>query len=272
MVSQKDIYAANIFFKSALPLVKVICESVPKIGAKFENKSFVFQVSAVCEEAEGGLMATHFVVDNGVWSVVAGKVYPSPDIEFKFSNLKKFITFFSGKGMPLPKIKGLLNIGTLAGILSALLKMAGLLQAKEKPQKKEDKALLVKLFFYLLPNGISQLNKLGYEPIKNWTISSPDRAYAFMVEGEPELQSWIRIKAGNSKSGRGEYKRCSPFLTMKFDNIDHALDILMQKGDMMDYIKSGKLTIMGAPEFGAILGGFMMDINYYAKALYMDEK
>lgn len=238
-ITQDDVYASRIFFYSALPLLRVIAESEPKYGDKFKNKSFVFQVSAMYEEAEGGKMATHFVVENGSWTVNAGKAHESPDVEFIFPDLRKFCIFFSGKGMPLPKIKGLFKLGILVPLLMTLLRMAGLLQAKDAPAKLEDQIMLVKLYFYLLPNGISQLNKMDHELVKGFTAPSPDRAYAFAVTGYPELQSWLRIKAGNSKAGRGEYPRCKPFLTMRFDNTQHALDILMSKGDMIDYIQRG---------------------------------
>ena len=142
--------------------------------------------------------------------------------------------------------------------------MAGLLQAKDKPMSEDDKILLVKLYFYLLANGISQLNKAGHPDIKNWAQKSPDRVYAFAVNGHPEISSWLRVKAGNSKSGRGEYTRCKPFFRMRFDTIDHALDILLQKADMIAYTAESKLIMDGAPEFGAQLGQFMIIIAGYA--------
>lgn len=269
-ITQDDIYAARIFFYSALPLVKVVCESEPKIGDKFRGKSFVFQVSAKTDTVEGGVMGTHFVVEDGKWTTYAGKLHESPDLEFAFPDLKKFVLFFSGKGMPLPKIKGFFKFGILIPVLTALLRMAGLLQAKDAPEKAEDKELLVKLYFYLLSNGISQLNKMGHPEVRSFTEPSPDRAYAFAVTGYQDLQAWIRIKAGNSKSGRGEYKRCKPFLTMRFDNTEHALDILMSKGDMVEYMGKSYMVVEGAPEIAGTFGNLMMLVGYYAQGQYME--
>lgn len=268
-ITENDVLASRIFLYSALPLLKVITESEPKYGNKFKGKNFVFQVSALYDEAEGGKLATHFVVEDGKWTVVVGKVHESPDVEFEFPNLRNFSIFFSGKGMPLPKIKGMLKLGILVPVLMTLLRMAGLLQAKDAPQKEEDQVMLVKLYFYLLPNGISQLNKMNVEMVKNFTKTSPDRAYAFAVTGYPELQSWLRIKAGNSKAGRGEYPRCKPFLTMRFDSPMHALDILMSKGDMMDYMRKKWLIVEGAPEFGGEFGNLLFKVGYYAQGQYL---
>ncbi len=274
ILTKDDKYALRIFFFSALPLVKVIAETDPKFSGKFKGKSFVFQISVLSEEfKKTGKLATHYVVDNGKWTVHVGESHPSPDIELEFPTVNKFILFFSGKGMPLPKMKGIIkNFGKFVAILLTLLRMASLLQAKDAPTSEEDQKMLVKLYFYLLSSGISQLNKIEHPEVKKFTETSPDRAYAYAVDGYEELQAWIRIRSGETKSGRGEYPRCKPFLTMRFDNTIHALDILMSKGDMIEYIKQGFLTIEGAPEFGGALGNLMLLVGYYAQAQYLDNK
>ncbi|MEG1509792.1 MAG: hypothetical protein RR454_04975, partial [Clostridia bacterium] len=136
----------------------------------------------------------------------------------------------------------------------------------------DDAKLLVKLYFYLLPNGISQLNKFGYEPIQKWAKASPDRAYALAVEGKEDvLSSYLRVADGNTKAGRGIYQRSKPFLTMSFDNCEHALNILMSKGDMVDYIANKYLNILGAPEFGSTFGDFMMQVGYFAQGKFLEK-
>lgn len=270
-ITQDDLFAARIFFNSALPLLKVVILCKPKIKKKLEKKNFIFQISALYDKAPGGKMSTHFVFNQGDITVKVSETHAKPDIEFVFPDLKKFIIFFSGKGTPLPKMKGVVkNFGTFTAIMQGLLTMAKLLGAEEAPKEAEDRELLVKLFFYLLPNGISQLNKAGHEKVHDFALKSPDRAYAFSVTGYPELNSYIRVKEGNTKAGRGEYPRCKPFLTLRFDSPEHALDILMGKGDMIDYIANCYLTVEGAPEFAGIIGEFMFIIGDYAKAAYMD--
>ena len=153
--------------------------------------------------------------------------------------------------------------------MQGLLTMSKLLGSEDAPKDPDDQELLVKLFFYLLPNGISQLNKAGHEKIHDFALKSPDRAYAFAVTGYPELNSYIRFKEGNSKAGRGEYPRCKPFLTLRFDSVAHALDILMSKGDMVEYMANDYLKVEGAPEFAGTVGEFMFIIGDYAKAVYM---
>ncbi|MFA6866112.1 MAG: hypothetical protein WCR54_01180 [Clostridia bacterium] len=273
-MTQGDKYALRIFFFSALPLLKVIATTEPKFKKKFEGKSFVFQISVLSDEfKKTGKLSTHFVVENGEWTTHVSETHPSPDIELEFPTVEKFILFFTGKGMPLPKMKGVFkNFGKFVAILLTLLRMAGLLQATEIPTKQEDQNLLVKLYFYLLSNGISQLNKTGHEEATQFTEVSPDRTYAFAVTGHDDLQSWLRVCRGKSVAGHGEYKRCKPFLTMRFDNTEHALGILMSKADMIDYMKKSYLRIEGAPEFGGALGNLMMTVGYYAQGAYLDAK
>ena len=273
MVTQNDLYASKIFFNSAIPLLRVIIEDKPELSKKFAGKNFVFQISAMYDKAPDGKMATHLVCENGKFTVHVSDVHPNPDIELCFSDLNKFIAFFTGRGTPLPKLKGVFsNLGTFIPLLKGLLTMSKLLSAEDAPKDPDDQKLTVKLYFYLLSNGISQLNKAGHEKIHKWALESPDRAYAFAVTGYPDLQSYIRVKEGNSKAGRGEYPRCKPFLTLRFDSPLHALDILMGKGDMIEYIADGYLTVEGAPEFAAVIGDFMFAVGDYAKGLYLDWK
>lgn len=272
-VTQNDLYAARIFFNSALPLLRVVVENKPELAQKFKGKSFVFQVSALYDKADGGKMATHFVVEDGKFKVHVSEVHNNPDIEFIFKDLNKFILFFSGRGKPLPQMKGVFkHLGIFLSLMQGLLAMAGLLQATEAPKDPRDQQLLVKLYFYLLPNGISQLNKAGHPKIHDWALNSPDRAYAFAVTGYSELCSYIRVKTGDSKAGRGEYPRCKPFLTLRFDTVIHALDILMGKGDMIDYMANRYLVVEGAPEFAGLVGEFMFIVGDYAKGLYLNCK
>lgn len=262
-------YASTIFFKAALPLAKVIAEDRPELGKAFAGKTCVLQVSALVPEAEDGKQGMHFEIVDGVWTTKLA-VHESPDVELQFGNIDKFIDFMAGRKMigALPKMKGMCkNFGLFMGFMKILLKMASLLQATDYPKTAEDRRLLVKLYFYLLGAGISALNKAGHPEIHEWALKSPDRAYAFSVKGEgnEDLSSYIRVKAGKSKYCKGLYTRAKPFFCMSFDCVDSALGILMQKADMLDYTAGGKLIMEGAPEFGAQLGAFMMIIAGYAK-------
>ncbi|MBQ8028522.1 MAG: hypothetical protein IJ262_03835 [Clostridia bacterium] len=264
--TQEALYSNKIFLNAALPLVKVIANDVPSLKKKFEHAHAVIQVSCLDPDVEGGKQGMHFVVNSGEW-LVHTCLTKDPHIELEFKSVENLNDFFKGKITPagIPKIKGIKHAGTLVSFVMVLLKMANLLGATEPPKDEETKELLVKCYFYLLSSGISQLNKMGHKEIKDWTSKSPDRVYAFAVDGYPQVSAFLRIKAGKSRAGRGEYKRAMPFFTLRFNSLDSALGILMSIDDMLEATKAGRLIMDGGPEFGAQLGAFMLEIGGLAK-------
>lgn len=267
MASKEEILTNKIFLNAALPLVKVIATDIPKLAKKFEHAHAVIQISALDPDSPEGKVATHFVVNSGEWLVHSDRVDKRPHIELEFKSIPSMNAFFKGQIGPatLPKMRGLKNTGTFVAFMQVLLKMSALLGAKAPPEDEETKKLLVKCFFYLLSSGISQLNKQGHEDVHNWALKSPDRVYAWAVNGYPELSAYIRVKAGKSKAGRGEYKRAMPFFTLRFDSLDSALGILLSTDDMLEATKAGRLIMDGAPEFGAQVGEYMLTVASYAQ-------
>ena len=264
--TKEALYSNKIFLNAALPLVKVIANDDPKLRQKFEKAHAVIQVSCLDPEVEGGKRGMHFVVNSGEW-LVHTCLTEDPHIELEFKSVENLNDFFKGKITPagIPKIRGIKYTGTLVSFVMVLLKMADLLGATEPPKDEATKELLVKCYFYLLSSGISQLNKMGHPGIKDWTSKSPDRVYAFAVDNYPQVSAFIRIKAGKSRAGRGEYKRAMPFFTLRFNNLDSALGILMSTDDMLESTRTGKLIMDGAPEFGAQLGAYMIMVGDMAQ-------
>ena len=163
-------------------------------------------------------------------------------------------------------MKGIVkHFGAFKAFLMTLLKMSSLLSATEPPKDEETKELMVKCFFYLLSSGISQLNKMGHADIHDWASKSPDRVYAWAVNGYPQISAYLRVKAGKSRAGRGEYKRAMPFFTLRFDSLDSALGILLGTDDMLEAVKKGHLIMDGAPEFGGQIGAYMLEVGALAK-------
>lgn len=265
-VAIEELYSNKIFFNAALPLIKVIANDVPSIKKKFEKTQAVIQVSADYDEVPEGKVGMHFCVNKGEW-LVHPCLAKDPHIEIEFKSIEAMNGFFKGNITlgAIPKIKGIKHAGTLASFVMALLKMAGVLGATAIPEKEEDQALMVKCFFYLLTSGISQLNKMEHPEIHEWTSKSPDRVYALAVNDHPEASAFIRIKAGKSRAGRGEYKRAMPFFTLRFASYKDALGTLLGIDDMLESTKSGKLIMDGGPEFGAQFGGFLLTIGDLAK-------
>ena len=258
-MSEDILYANKIFLNAVLPLLKTIIQECPDLAKKWNGKNAVCQVSCKTDEGKDG---THFNIENGEWTVKRGISENKPDIELEFKSRKHLNNFFKGKVFPLPGMKGVFgNFKFFISFMAVLLKMSGLLGSTKPPANNEDRGLLVKLYFYLLSSGISTLNKLKHPDVHKWTLSSPDRVYAWEVIDREDLSAYMRIKAGNSKAARGKYTRSMPFFTMRFDSIDSALGILMSTDDMIESTVKGKLIMVGGPEYGAQLGDFMLKVG-----------
>ncbi len=261
MTSQDDLYSSRIFLNAVLPLLKVIIDSDENLKKGFAGRNNVVQISAVTGE---GKVGTHFIIEDGEITVKTG-ITAEPDLELRFKSIEAFNAFFKGQSKMLPRMIGIKHLGLLIAVFKALLKMAALLGADTPPQKEEEQVLLVKLYFYLLSAGISQLNKAGHPDVAKWARKSPDRIYAWVLDGRPDVAAYLRVKAGNTKSARGLYTRSHPFFTMRFDSADSALGILLEIDDMIESTIKGKLIMEGAPEFGAQLGEYMLLVGAYAK-------
>ena len=265
MASDETRYTNKIFMAAALPLMKTIATDVPELKKKFEGVNAIYQVSAKvnAEDKE----AVHFIVENGEWSVKLGEYLGQEkiDAELAFSSMEKMNEFMKGKMTSLPKMK-IKSFGKFTKFMAVLLKMSSLLSIAEPPENDEELSLLLcKLYFYLLSSGISQLNKMGHPQVHDWALKSTDRCYQWAVEGHPECTAYMRVKAGKSRAGRGEYKRSKPFFCMKFDCATSALKILLGTGDMFQITANKQLIMEGAPEFGVQIGDYMMLVGNLAK-------
>ncbi|MDR1949625.1 MAG: hypothetical protein LBQ38_09545 [Spirochaetaceae bacterium] len=294
MVTDKDIYANRIFLNAALPLFRVLVEEVPGLKKAFAGKQGLIRISAAagghadgsnaaaagsnttagnsaaaCGTAgEGGgaagLVGTRFIVSGGTLTVGLGPGEAKPDVELRFSSIPRLNAFFKGDMKALPGISGIFSPLFLP-TMKTLLKLSAMLGAAKPPKTEADKDLLVKLYFYLLANGVSQLNKAGEPAVRKWAMASPDRVYAFRVMGRDDLAAYIRVKAGKTKASRGRYTRASPFFCLAFRDVDAALGTLLQIDDLFEASCNGKIIMEGAPEFGSTLGDFMLLVAALAK-------
>ncbi|MCD7723376.1 MAG: hypothetical protein LUH82_05445 [Clostridiales bacterium] len=265
MSSDESRYTNKIFMAGALPLLKTIATDVPEMAKKFHGVNAVYQVSAMLNAQDKE--AVHFIVENGSWSCKLGEYFGQKkiDAELQFSTIEKMNEFMKGKMSSLPKFK-ISSLPKFLKFMAVLLKMSSLLNITEPPEDDEELCLLLcKLYFYLLSSGISQLNKMEHPEIHSWALKSPDRVYQWAIEGHPECTAYMRVKAGKTRAGRGEYKRSKPFFCMKFDTAAHALMILLGTGDMLQMTKDKQLIMEGAPEFGAMIGDYMMTVGALAK-------
>lgn len=261
-LQSEEFYANKIFLNAVLPVLKTTVEGKPQLTKAWEGKSGICQIRCLANSFDSQDDGTHFIIEDGEWSVKRGLSEETPDMELVFNSRKHLNNFFKGKQIPLPKIKGIFSgKGLFLPFMKSLMAMGKLLGATKPPKREEDQHLLVRCMFNLLSTGISTLNKLDHPKVKKWTTPSPDRVYAWRVGEDEDLAAYIRIKAGKSKASRGVYKRSLPFFTMRFDSVSSALGILLSIDDMIESTVTGRLVMEGAPEYGAQLGDLMLMIG-----------
>ncbi len=129
-----------------------------------------------------------------------------------------------------------------------------------RPKAEDKKYLKVKMAFYMAITSLSQLNKVGDADMQKWVTKQPDRIYQVVVEGT-DIAAFLRVKAGKSKSGRGEYKRKRPFVTMRLKGLDGAMAVLLRDVEFIEAVRKDYVSIDGAPEYAAQMNDYMMRIQ-----------
>lgn len=258
----EEYYANKVFLNAVLPVMKTVVDGKPSLQKGWKGKNGICQIRCIAGEHDEADDGTHFLIEEGQWSVKRGLSEEKADVELVFKSRSHLNNFFKGKQFPFPAMKGVIKgKGMFLPFMQALIAMGGLLGSTKPPGSEEDQHLLVKSMFNLLSTGISTLNKLGHPKIKAWTEKSPDRVYAWRVGDNEDLAAYLRIKAGKSKASRGVYRRSMPFFTMRFDTVPSALGILLSIDDMIASTVEGKIIMEGAPEYGSQLGDHMLMIG-----------
>ncbi|HOV31811.1 MAG TPA: hypothetical protein PLX23_00430 [Candidatus Hydrogenedens sp.] len=251
--NEKEILVSKIILHAVLPVIKVLLEDHPTFRKRFENIKGTVQFIAKNGDENIGA----YVKFDNLNFETAPEILEKPDITFKFSSLKKMNDFFTGK-LVLPKIKGWKNFSLLWRIFSVLLALK-LLMPDAKPKNTLEKKLKVKLTLYMVSTALSQLNKAGDPDMVKWTSQQPERIYQWSVDNE-DIACWLKVKAGQTKSGRGMYTLRKPFIHMRFPNIDSALPVLTNSVETVQAMAQGLVIIEGSPEYAGKLGDFMLKI------------
>jgi len=254
MVTEKELLAARVFFRAVFPVIKVLLEEDPKFARKFAGVTANIQIQAKNAPED---LATYFKFVDGVFEVVPG-LAENPEITLCFSSVAKMNAMFAGRPV-LPRFRGIFcHFGLFVKVMSLLMGLK-LLMPDAKPKSAEKARLKVKMTLYMISTALSQLNKAGDPAMVKWTTKQPERVYQWSCEPEG-IAAYLKIKAGNSKAGRGYYTRRKPFVHMKFGGVDAALAVLSNSVDMVKAMGEGLITVEGSPEYCAALGSFMVRI------------
>lgn len=248
---------ARILMRAALPLAKVLIEDDPKKREKYRGFNKVVQF----EVKDSPDLVTQLNFVDGIPEIKFER-HEKPDINFVFKSPGQLNRFFAGK-VAMPKIKGMFKIGVLLKVVPILLGLTLLLPTK-LPKDEDTKRMKVKLLFYMLSSGLSQMNKAGDEEFVEFCKKMPDRIIQWSCLPDGPF-AYLRIKHGKTKAGRGLYTRRRPFIDMQFNGVDAAILVLTNQVDLVQAIVNGDLYQEGSPEYGKDLGDFMFKIDGWIK-------
>ena len=250
--SPQDIMTARLFFNAAFPTIQVLLDDDPKLHKKFENVRATVQFGA---KNDRELLCCHMVFDNGTISVAEGPA-EKPDLTLTFSSVEKMNALLRG-GLAVPAIKGKLSL--LPKVLSALMGLM-IMSPKKVPKDFAGQALKVKCSLYMITRALSQYNKLGDPDMQEFCQRQPDRIYQFTVANGDDpnyIACYLRVKAGQSKSGHGVYTRRSPFVHFCFKSVEGAMKVLLKEVEFVEGVEKGYVETIGSPEYACYLNDYM---------------
>ncbi len=255
-----DTLTATLFFNAAFPVMKVLLSDDPKTSSSFSDGRgkvrFAYSFPADAAGATRNLRGVTLVFDRGILEVVQD-LLPDPNLSIVFPSVQAMNALLRG-GFAIPSIRGLRNLGLLLKVLGLLMGLK-LMGPGVKPKDEIKKHLKVKMSLYMIMTALSRYNKAGVQAMRTWTAGQPDRIYQFSVEpyADSGIAAWLRVKAGNSKAGRGIYARRSPFVHFRFNGVDGALAVLGKEVGFVEGVEKGLVRVDGSPEYAANLNDFM---------------
>ena len=247
----QDLMTAKLFFNAAFPVMQVLLDDDPKLHKSFANVVATVQFGA---KDDSGLVACTLKLDHGKISVIQSPA-ESYDLALTFSSVAKMNALLRG-GLAMPSIKGRLVL--LPKILSLLMGLM-IMSPKKQPKEYDRQKLKIKCSLYMITRALSMYNKLGDPDMREWCTRQPDRIYQFTVEPYPEtdIACYLRVKAGNSKSGHGIYTRRSPFVHFRFLSVEGAMKVLLKEVAFVEGVEKGFVETIGSPEYACQLNDFM---------------
>ena len=292
IANKNDVLAAKLYFTAAFPVMKIPLTEDPKQVKKFENINavvgfkahddenplachIVFLTESKVEELNAKLKAEaeepekvkeykRFKVYQGEYD---GRLEGVEYINFEFKSIKSLLGVFKGNtplemlGIVMPLIKNITKKATLP-FLFLMLTLTKMMPSNNPSDKDPwEHYLKVKMSLYMITTAMSKATKVGWEPLVEWTAKQTDRIYQFKVgatydkdgkEIYPPIAAYLRVKAGKTKGGRGEYERKRPFVLFDFTNPDGCLAVLSGRYEFVEAATRGCIAIVGAGDSYAV--------------------
>lgn len=257
VASKEERLAAQLFFNAVFPVMQVVLDDDPAMKKRFANVVATVQISANDGDE---VLACHLNFDHGRVEVVQAAAQ-KPQITLHFSSIEKMNTMFRG-GSALPAIKGLHHLGLLLKILRLLMALK-IMGPTARPKEAARQNLKVKMSLYMVTRALSYCNKHDALGIHQWCLAQPERIYQFQVEpvAESGIACYLRVKAGQSKSGHGVYTRRTPFVLFDFKSVAGAMAVLLKDCEFVEGVERGYVETVGSPEYAMQMNDYMAIIQ-----------
>ena len=253
MASDKEIMTSKLYLEAVFPTMQVLLDDSKQLREKFKDLVATVQFGTMNGP---DLIACQLAFDHGRLQVTQGPA-ENPDLSLTFSSPEKMNALLKG-GLALPRIKGRLSL--LPAFLSLLMGLKIMTRDNAKLKTEEERILKVKASLYMITRALSKYNKLGDPDMQAFVKRQPDRIYQFTVEheGNPHfIDCYLRVKAGQSKSGHGVYTRRSPFVLFLFRSVEGALKVLGKEVAFVEGVEKGYVETIGSPEYACYLNDYM---------------
>lgn len=283
--SDKDVLTTQLYFGAAFKAMGVPLVENPKHAKAFEKVNMVVEFRAADDanplacymvfltEDQAALAESgkRFKVYQGEYpgsiKLADGSDYSPTHIKMYFKSIKSVLGVFKGNsptdmlGIMAPLFKNILKPGMLKFLFLMLELMKAMPSFTPGPDKPFEQYMKVKISLYLITAAMSTANKLGWEDMTTFTKRQTDRIYQFHVgatldengkEIYPEIGAYLRVKAGQTKAGRGVYTRKRPFVLFEFPNPDGCMAILTNKYPFVECVEKGCVEIIGSGDSFAV--------------------
>lgn len=255
-------HRARLFLRAVLPLVQVAAERRGALA-----RGLASATGTVSFEGPDPSLRARLRFEGGLARALPPDEAPGADADltFGFRDLARMNDFFAGRPA-VPAVRpwlGLRSPALLAATGKALLSLRVLeprppeALSRESP---EERALRVRMLLFLVTASLAQLHRDGFPELLDLSRGSPDRVYQWSVEGT-DIATFVRMRDGRFRAGRGVYAHRSPFVHFVFRDLDAAHAVLTAQGSQMTGFRDGLIATHGSPEYARKLGLLMQRVD-----------
>jgi hypothetical protein len=279
-------HRARVYLRAVLPLAGEAVARTPSLARRLAPVRGLVQIEGptpdlratlrfdrgTLQVSDGGYPSAPLASGQAPGPLASGQAPHSPvdsgqasALVCGFRRVEMLNDFFAGKPV-LPALRpwlGLRHPLLLAAAGAALLSLRVLEPQPAAVLAREglaERDLRVRLLLSLVTASIGQLHADGFPAVTALSRASPDRVYQWTVGGT-DIATFVRVRGGQLRAGRGVYGKRSPFVHFAFRDLDAAHAVLTNQGSQMTGFRGGLIVTHGSPEYARKMGLLMQLVD-----------